>query len=190
MELTQEAIGVKLIKFQPMTRSDYNRYRSWQMPENENEYDDGYLVRYEDGYESWSPKDAFESAYLPYTARVPFMRPGTARLRPVRCDRIEVACLDEPGPGGACHHYTIRDEHCNVSQDLYFQYGPVSQGVDGIQNEDLLAVLIDRLEGFQSGSHACQENHNALLACKSALSWLDKRTADRRARGIEGTNAK
>lgn len=27
--------------------------------------EDGYRVRYADGYESWSPKDVFESAYLP-----------------------------------------------------------------------------------------------------------------------------
>lgn len=28
---------------------------------------DGYRVRYADGYESWSPKDVFEKAYLPIT---------------------------------------------------------------------------------------------------------------------------
>lgn len=27
--------------------------------------DSGYRVRYSDGYESWSPKDVFEAAYLP-----------------------------------------------------------------------------------------------------------------------------
>ena len=29
--------------------------------------DPGYRVRYADGYESWSPKDVFEAAYLPVT---------------------------------------------------------------------------------------------------------------------------
>lgn len=29
---------------------------------------DGYGVRYEDGYTSWSPKEAFEAAYMPVTA--------------------------------------------------------------------------------------------------------------------------
>ena len=27
--------------------------------------EDGYRIRYPDGYESWSPKEAFEKAYLP-----------------------------------------------------------------------------------------------------------------------------
>lgn len=29
--------------------------------------EDGYKVVYQDGYESWSPKDVFETAYLPVT---------------------------------------------------------------------------------------------------------------------------
>ncbi|MCX4298874.1 MAG: hypothetical protein OSJ73_17885 [Lachnospiraceae bacterium] len=33
------------------------------MPENENPADEGYLVKYSDGYESWSPKKQFEEAY-------------------------------------------------------------------------------------------------------------------------------
>lgn len=58
-------IGTKLIKAKPMTRGDYNKYRGWKLPENENPDDEGYLVVYvdSDNYESWSPKDVFERAY-------------------------------------------------------------------------------------------------------------------------------
>lgn len=56
-------IGTKRIDAEPMTRGDYNKYRGWNIHADENPADDGYLVRYSDGYESWSPKDTFEAAY-------------------------------------------------------------------------------------------------------------------------------
>lgn len=59
----QKYIGVKRIEARPMTRGDYNVYRGWQIPANENPADEGYLVKYRDGYESWSPKEIFEEAY-------------------------------------------------------------------------------------------------------------------------------
>ena len=48
-----------------MTRGDYNIYRGWQIPADENPADEGYLVRHSDVYESWSPKAQFEEAYRP-----------------------------------------------------------------------------------------------------------------------------
>lgn len=56
-------IGVKQIQAKEMNRGDYNKYRGWTIPENENPADEGYLVKYPDGYESWSPKKQFEEAY-------------------------------------------------------------------------------------------------------------------------------
>ena len=56
-------IGTKRIDAEPMTRGDYNMYRGWTIPADENPTDEGYLVRYSDGYESWSPKATFEAAY-------------------------------------------------------------------------------------------------------------------------------
>lgn len=57
-------IGCKLLEAKPMTRGDYNTFRGWTIPENENPEDEGYLVEYPDGYISWSPKQIFEIAYL------------------------------------------------------------------------------------------------------------------------------
>ena len=66
--------GTKLIQAQPMTRADYNEYRNWELPANEDGADEGYLVEYLDGgkandsrhagYISWSPKAQFDAAYL------------------------------------------------------------------------------------------------------------------------------
>ena len=56
-----------------MNRLEYNEYRGWQLPENENGADEGFLVEYLDGgeanhpdhvgYISWSPKTVFDNAY-------------------------------------------------------------------------------------------------------------------------------
>ena len=43
-----------------MSRGEYNLYRCWELPENENGNDKGYLVCYGNGYESWCPKEQFE----------------------------------------------------------------------------------------------------------------------------------
>jgi hypothetical protein len=56
-------IGVKLISAKEITRGAYNIYRGWTIPENENPDDEGYLVKYSDSYESWSPKEVFKEAY-------------------------------------------------------------------------------------------------------------------------------
>ena len=56
-------IGTKMIEAKPMNKGDYNKYRGWTIPEDENPADEGYFVKYSDGYESWSPKKQFEEAY-------------------------------------------------------------------------------------------------------------------------------
>ena len=56
-------IGTKIIFAEPMTRGEYNIYRGWTIPENENPMEEGFLVKYSDGYVSWSPKQQFEEAY-------------------------------------------------------------------------------------------------------------------------------
>ncbi len=59
-------VGTKVIEARLMTRGDYNNYRGWQIPAGENPEDKGYLVKYSDGYESWSPAKVFETAYREY----------------------------------------------------------------------------------------------------------------------------
>ena len=54
-----------IVEATPMTRGDYNKYRGWEIPANENPTDEGYHVVYPDGYESWCPKAQFEAAGRP-----------------------------------------------------------------------------------------------------------------------------
>lgn len=65
-------IGTKVILAKPMTRGEYNLYRGWKIPEDENPADDGYLVKYSDDYESWSPKAQFDCAYRSFDGGMPF----------------------------------------------------------------------------------------------------------------------
>ena len=57
-------IGTKQIEAEPITRGDaWGKHLLREKPSTENFDDEGYHVRYEDGYKSWSPKDVFEKAY-------------------------------------------------------------------------------------------------------------------------------
>lgn len=69
--------GVKEILAKPMNRKEYNDYRGWELPADENGDDEGFLVEYvqsetspnvnhpaHTGYISWSPKDVFEESYI------------------------------------------------------------------------------------------------------------------------------
>ena len=58
-------IRMHQVEAEPMTRGDYNKFRGWTIPANENPADAGYKVTYPDGYVSWCPKAQFEAAGRP-----------------------------------------------------------------------------------------------------------------------------
>lgn len=106
-----------------------------------------------------------------------------------------VLALDEPGQGNACHVYGIQSAvgKDNVPSGEFatvkFQDGPVKEfGVNGCHQEDLIAIVIDRLQSFQKGEFTCRENAIAITKLEEAMHWLNHRTAGRVARGVEGTN--
>ncbi len=105
-----------------------------------------------------------------------------------------VYCRDNPSFGGACHEYSIsggdmESEEGPFIQTILFQKGPVQEhGVNGIHHEDLLVILIDRLDHFQAGDFYCVENEMALVSLRKSLSNLNARTRERKTRGVEGTN--
>lgn len=59
---------------------------------------------------------------------------------------------------------------------------------DGTTNEEVLAMLIDRLT-TQGAKLPSRENSLAITKCEEALMWLERRTASRKARNVEGTLA-
>ena len=122
-------------------------------------------------------------------------------------DKLAITVLDEPGSGGANHLYSIEgfdlgknpgcltlnnmadngDERTGVA--ILFQNGPINEvGVNGLTHEALLAILIDRLRGFQNGPYKSKANACALTHLEEALMWLNQRTLERMRRGVEGTH--
>lgn len=100
----------------------------------------------------------------------------------------------DPDNGNASHHYTLGYVDGGGHKQLFtvqFQHGPIKEvGVNGLTNEALLAIVIDRMEGFQSGKYACRENALALTKLHEARMWLFERTRERLSRGVEGTHQK
>lgn len=56
-------VAIHKVKAIPLSLGDYNKYRGWNIPENEDPKKEGFLIGYENGHESWSPKETFESLY-------------------------------------------------------------------------------------------------------------------------------
>jgi len=109
-------------------------------------------------------------------------------------EALEINVLDAPGAGGASHDYQIRLKPDGTVQTidwlLNFQNGPIKEaGFNGLTQEVLLAIIIDRLECFQRGPHACRENALALTKLAEAMHWLQHRTRLRLQAGVEGTHA-
>ena len=75
-------------------------------------------------------------------------------------DRIQIAVIDDPGAGGACHVYEITSTAEAGKPPgsemepvvIRFQNWPIAEkGINGITQEVLLAIVIDRLRSFQEG---------------------------------------
>lgn len=116
-------------------------------------------------------------------------------------EAIQVLVFDKVGDGGASYIYGLSlvcgkpeddvNSRDRLGTSIRFQNGPVQEvGFNGFSNESLLAIVEDRLLGFQSGQFACRENAIALTKIQEAMMWLQKRTLDRIRRGVEGTHSK
>lgn len=110
----------------------------------------------------------------------------------------EVFAVDEKA-FNANHEYVVIDKDTEIKSEtgaftyakISFQKGPIKEnGVNGCHNEDLIAIVIDRLQCLNQGDFTCRENSIAITKLEEALMWLRKRTDDRAKRGVEGTSNK
>lgn len=126
---------------------------------------------------------------------VPYRELTSHKVNPLN-DKLTIEVMDKPGAGGAHHDYIISlrpagPDLLPVYYTIRFQNGPINEaGINGISQEALLAIVIDRLQCFQKGPYACRENALALTKIEEAMLWLHKRTLDRMQRGVEGTSEK
>ncbi|EKD22693.1 MAG: hypothetical protein ACD_84C00005G0001 [uncultured bacterium] len=92
-------------------------------------------------------------------------------------------------PSEAEGHRYVALVGTRVLCQLMFQQGPVrDNGINGLTNEALLAILIHRTEILDT-QFPCVENKLALESMKDALWAFNERTNKRIARGVEGTLA-
>ncbi|WP_205880111.1 hypothetical protein [Lampropedia aestuarii] len=108
-------------------------------------------------------------------------------------DKLVIETIDAPGAGGANHAYQVRGYHNKAADEtatvIRFQNGPINEeGVNGLTQEVLLAIVADRLRSFQAGPFSCRENALALTKIEEAMHWLQQRTIRRMRAGVEGTH--
>lgn len=72
--------GTKTVYAAPLTRTEAATRLGRNLKSENSDEEEGYLVQYEDGYQSWSPKSTFEKAYQPSGTFVDRMRIELADL--------------------------------------------------------------------------------------------------------------
>ncbi len=79
--------------------------------------------------------------------------------------------------------------------EIHWQDGPLGRGPErkdpnGAFVEGVVQAAIGRLQFYQASKFSCRENAIALTHLETGLLWLQKRTADREERAVEGTHEK
>ena len=75
--------------------------------------------------------------------------------------------------------------------NIYWQNGPLGRVPDredpnGAFVETVISAALQRIQHYQASKFKCRENALAITKLEEALMWLEKRTADREERGVEG----
>lgn len=191
-------IGTKEVLAVPMSRGEYNEYQGWQIPENQNPSDLGYLIEYKDGgpvnhpdhkgYISWSPKEVFENSYqqnayrnVVFGSEIHKDDNGVTASHNETVKTPEGEQLLEPG-----HFYDVLAGDQLIP--IQFQLGPIKEvGINGVTSEALLAIVLHRLR-ILNEKFPCRENSLAITNIEQGLMWLEQRTRNRQKRGVEGFN--
>lgn len=86
------------------------------------------------------------------------------------------------------HTYALTNYESDYLE-LHFQDGPIQEfGVNGTTNEEVMEVLLERLNSLNQPPFNCRENSLAITNLEQALMWLKRRTENRQQRGVEGTS--
>lgn len=98
----------------------------------------------------------------------------------------ETVTIDGKVMGG--HKYRVHGLQSKEVMSIEFQKGPVGpNGTNGLTNEALLMILIDRTEALND-MFPCVQNRHAIHHMKMALELFEARTKERQNRGVEGQN--
>lgn len=123
------------------------------------------------------------------------MRSLFDHVLPGTTDNLGITATDEPGAGGAHHEYVILSQGVDGKPvplgEINFQNGPIKEaGVNGVTEDSLMTVLLDRFRAFQEGPYKSRYNALVITKLEEALHWNQQRTIERLRKGVEGTSAK
>lgn len=184
----EKYLGVETVQAKPMTRGDYNIHRGLTIPQDENPLDDGYLVERESGHVNWIPKDIFKKTYHE------LVDVNNVEMVELKHDLLTTKYTsvyhERDFQFNAPHLFEVcssTTEGTNILGSVHFQEGAIKDvGINGVCNEDLIAMVICRLEHFQKSEFSSRDNAMAITKLEEAMLWLRKRTIGRENRGVEG----
>lgn len=97
--------------------------------------------------------------------------------------KYELASFEQPNAFLEESNQTI--QFIEKVQDPHKPTGQMMTVNNGTTNEEVLAMLIDRMQSLNS-KFPCRENAIVITHLETALLFLEKRTRDRHARNVEG----
>jgi hypothetical protein len=89
----------------------------------------------------------------------------------------------EPGHAYILANFENKEAHGQIIE--FIKKDATSTLHDGTTNEEVLLMMIDRMNNMNA-KFPCRENAMVITKLDEALMWLNKRTADRVKRGVEG----
>ena len=168
-------VSHKTVKRCPMNRADYNAYRGWELPADENGADEGYLVEYTDGgapnhpwhtgYISWSPKPQFDTGYT------------ESMQHEIEKENFVNACIDIHDKRKTLHNSTVDGAHKNVPDLKVYGNGDLFQLVCKASSESekwmksTKAMEIDKV-GCVVQVTTQQQNEDGSYSIAEALTFV------------------
>lgn len=122
-------IGTKVVKAEPMTMEEAQKVLGREIKPATVE-EDGYLVKYKDGYKSWSPKSVFEEAYKPIETFLDRLVIEKQELT-VKVDKL-------------CKFLSMKDAIMKVGS---FQFARMTEQIEAM--EKYLSILTIRIEDLK-----------------------------------------
>lgn len=184
----EKYFGTKEIEAIPMTYGEYRdfKYGNRNFASEIKDSEEGYSVKYDDNYISWSPKEPFIKFYKKLNGNLSKVSLNDLGKELLTEDHTYI--LHDEVLNNAPHNYLIKnkDNH-DILAGIHFQVGAINEvNLNGIFLPDMIAVCIDIIENFQKSEFKCKENDIALDGLKAAITALRARTNNRKERGVHG----
>ena len=185
-------VGTKIIQAEEMSEFQWRRVNGGPLAKTLNIGNNdraGYHVIYEDGYQSWSPKDVFDKAYHEF---LPDGRAVNAVVYP-SVERT-IFSADDPKYGGG-HRYQFQESigfsqgvagYVESRQEIRFvkkeEDGTMTPG---LQSEQLVIALIDRTQKLNA-QYPSEFNNKMIAGLQMFLEACKERVQDRISRDVMG----